>query len=222
MAKRRGRYVLDYYDQKGIRRRETLKEGTTLKQAKDQLREIEERIDRGTYIPEKKVPRFSEVAEEWLEHKKPNLRESTWSVYEGHTKHHFKEFDDVKVSRITTAKVEKYITDRQKQGMNISTIRKVLVSLNQIMAYAVRHRYIDHNPVRDAERPRGQGKVEGPKIRILTHDEIKPFLEAVKGRKYKTLFMLAIMSGARQGELFGLKWSDVDWAEQPDSHSADL
>ena len=71
MAKRRGRYVLDYYDQKGIRRRETLKEGTTLKQAKKQLREIEERIDRGTYIPEKKVPRFSTVAEEWLEHKKP-------------------------------------------------------------------------------------------------------------------------------------------------------
>ncbi len=45
----------------------------------------------------------------------------------------------------------------------------------------------------------------------MTHEEIKPFLEAVKGRKYKTLFMLAIMSGARQGELLGLKWSDVDW-----------
>ena len=54
VAKRLGRYVLDYYEQKGVRRRETLKAGTTLKQAKDQLREIEERIDRGTYIPEKK------------------------------------------------------------------------------------------------------------------------------------------------------------------------
>jgi integrase len=211
VAKRRGRYVLDYYDQKGTRHRETLKFGTTLKQAKDQLWEIEQKIDRGTYIPEKKVPKFSEVADEWLEHKKPNLRESTWSVYEGHTRNHFTEFGEVKVNRVTTARVEKYITNRQKQGMNISTIRKVLVSLNQIMAYAVRHQYIDHNPVRDAERPRGQGRIEGPKIRILTHDEIRPFLEATKGWKYKTLFMLAIMSGARQGELFGLKWSDVDW-----------
>lgn len=211
VAKRRGRYVLDYYDQKGIRRRETLKANTTLKQAKDRLREVEASIDRGTYLPEKKVPTFAEVAEQWLEHKKPNLRDSTWSVYEGHTRHHFKEFNGLKVNRITTARVEKYITDRQRHGMNILTVRKVLVSLNQIMAYAVRHRYIDHNPVRDAERPRGQGQVEGPKIRILTHEEIKPFLEEVKGRKYKTLFMLAIMSGARQGELFGLKWSDVDW-----------
>jgi len=33
----------------------------------------------------------------------------------------------------------------------------------------------------------------------------------VDGLKYQTFFMLAIMSGARQGELIGLKWSDVDW-----------
>ncbi len=65
------------------------------------------------------------------------------------------EFNDVKVNRITTARVEKYITNRQKQDMNISTIRKVLVSLNQIMAYAVRHRYIDHNPVRDCRETEG-------------------------------------------------------------------
>jgi integrase len=32
-----------------------------------------------------------------------------------------------------------------------------------------------------------------------------------ENQKYKTLFKLAIMSGARQGELLGLKWSDVDW-----------
>lgn len=30
-------------------------------------------------------------------------------------------------------------------------------------------------------------------------------------KKYKMLFMLAIFSGARQGELLGLKWKDVDW-----------
>ena len=80
------------------------------------------------------------------------------------------------------------------------------------MAYAVRHRYIDHNAVRDAERLRGTCQVERSKIRTLTNEEIRPFLEAVKARKYKTLFiMLAIKSGARQGELFGLKWSDINW-----------
>ena len=45
-------------------------------------------------------------------------------------------------------------------GMHIGTINKILVTLGQIMAYAVRHGYIDYNPVRDAERPRGNGETE--------------------------------------------------------------
>jgi integrase len=36
-------------------------------------------------------------------------------------------------------------------------------------------------------------------------------LDAVEDQKYKTLIQLAVMSGARQGELLGLKWPDVDW-----------
>jgi len=95
--------------------------------------------------------------------------------------------------------------------MNILTLRKILVTLGQIMAYAVRHKYIDYNPVRDAERPKGQGEAKKQKIRILTPAEINALLEAETDQQYRTLFMLAIMSGARQGELLGLKWSDVDW-----------
>jgi integrase len=79
------------------------------------------------------------------------------------------------------------------------------------MVYAAKHKYLDHNPVRDAERPKTQGAVKEKKIRILTPDEIKIFLEAVTNQKYHTLFRLAIMSGARQGELLGLKWSDINW-----------
>jgi integrase len=66
--------------------------------------------------------------------------------------------------------------------------------------------------VRDAERPRDQGNETEPKIRILKPREINAFLSAEKDPEYRTLFMLTIMSGARQGELLGLKWPDVDWA----------
>jgi site-specific recombinase XerD len=52
----------------------------------------------------------------------------------------------LKINRITTARIEKFIVDRQNQGMNISTIKKILVTLGQIMTYAVRHKYIDFNP----------------------------------------------------------------------------
>lgn len=75
----------------------------------------------------------------------------------------------------------------------------------------MRHRYIDYNPLRDAERPRGKGDTEEKIIKILAPTQIKALLEAVEDQKYKTLIQLAVMSGARQGELLGLKWPGVDW-----------
>ncbi len=73
--------------------------------------------------------------------------------------------------------------------MNLSTIRRVTVTINQVMKYAVRHGYIDHNPVRDAERPRDRGEIEKPKIKILNTIQINSFLGSVDDTEYKTLFM---------------------------------
>ena len=44
IRKRRGRWVIDFYDQYGKRRWQTLAEGKTKGDAKDQLREIEEKV----------------------------------------------------------------------------------------------------------------------------------------------------------------------------------
>jgi integrase len=211
IAKRRNRWVIDFYDNQGKRRRKTLKKGTTKGRAKEILRDFEDRLSKGIYIPDKKIPTFAEVAKDWLEYKKPNLRASTWSNYDGYTRNHFHDLDRIKVNRITTADIEKFITARQKQGMHIKTLRRILMIVGQIMTYAVRHKYINYNPTRDIERPKSQGKEKKQKIKILTPSEINTFLQVETDHKYRTLFMLAIFSGARQGELLGLKWSDVDW-----------
>jgi len=211
IAKRRNRWVIDFYDNQGKRRRQTLEKGRTKTDAKKALRDIEDKLDRGIYLPDKKIPTFKEVAQDWLEYKKPNLRASTWAIYVGYTRNHYHDLDGIKINRIATAEIEKFIAERQKQGMHIDTLRRILQSVGQIMSYAVRHKYINYNPVRDAERPKNQGKEKKQKIRILTPAEIGALLESEQNPKYKTLFMLAIFSGARQGELLGLKWSDVDW-----------
>lgn len=211
IAKRRGRYVIDYYDNRGKRRWQTLKKGTTLKQAKDELREIENKLARGIYIPAKEVLTFKEVAANWLEYKKANVRRSTWNMYRGHVDNHFEYVNDLKINRITVATVEKFISDRRKKKVTLPTLRKVLITFGQVTKYAIRHKYIDHNPVSEAERPRDQGKERSFDIHVLKPAEIKSLLDATADKKHHTLFMLAIMSGARQGELFGLKWSDILW-----------
>lgn len=158
IAKRRDRWVLDFYDHQGKRRWITLPAGTTKKKAKDKLREIEDQIARGVFIPDKKIPMFKEVAEDWLEYKKPNVRSSTYDMYMGHLKNHLNEFNHFPVSRFTTARVEKFITQKRTAGMNLTTLRKLIVTLNQVMKYAVRHNYLTHNPLSNAERPKEAGK----------------------------------------------------------------
>jgi integrase len=96
-------------------------------------------------------------------------------------------------------------------------LRKILVTLGQILSYAVRPKYIGYNPLKEAERPRRQTRVQGEAdddlvdMKILTPMQINAFLDQVKDYKYRFLFLLAIFSGARQGELLALRWSDVDW-----------
>lgn len=213
VRKRGGRYFLDFYDQHGVRQRPFMPKGATKAQAKVQIRACEDLVAKGTFLPIKEVPKFSEVATEWLEYKRAKIRETTWEVYEGHIRNHFDDLKGFLINRITIAVVESFITKRQAQGMNIWTLRKILITLGQILSYAVKHRYLDFNPLREAERPREQanGREEEDKVAILTPAQITTLLEQVADPKYQTLFLMAIMTGARQGELLGIKWDDINW-----------
>jgi len=153
VTKRRGRYVIDFYDQYGKRTRKTLRRGTTKEAARGMLRDIEEKVGRGVYVPDKQVKAFRELADKWIEYKQTRIRITTWNVCKGHLQHHFTELNDKRIDRITKATVEAFITARQAAGVSIPTIKKMIVTFGQIMGYAVRHRMISYNPVRDAERP---------------------------------------------------------------------
>ena len=239
IVKRRNRYVIDFYDSSGVRHWQTQPEGSTKEKARIALRELEDQLCRGVYIPARHVRTFKEVAADWIKHKKPNLRASSLSVYEAHTLNHFKDLESLKINRLTISHVEKLINAKLDAGMHILTLRKVLVTLNQICAYAVRRRYLDVNPVRDAERPRGKGGEVEKKLQVLTPEQVAKMFNAVmdlrgivdepgqeekpeKERtkkllpyetrfKYRTLFAVAVLCGLRQGEIIGLQWPDIDF-----------
>jgi integrase len=48
-------------------------------------------------------------------------------------------------------------------------------------------------------------------MNILDVDQATQFLIAAKDSPHEALYTLAIHSGMRQGELFGLKWEDLQW-----------
>ena len=111
ITKKRGKMVIDFYDQHGKRRLKTLPKGTTKTQAKKVLREIEGMVERGTYLPMAGIPTFSKVAEDWLKYKKPNIRCSTFEQYQGHIINHLTPyFGNTRINRVNFNAVEKFIS----------------------------------------------------------------------------------------------------------------
>ena len=115
ITKRRGKWVIDFYDQHGKRRWKTMPKDTTKKQAKEELRTIEELVDKRIYKPLKAISLFSNLGEDWLKYKEPNLRASTLKMYRNHLKYHFDDIDGLKVNRITVARVEKFISKNNQK-----------------------------------------------------------------------------------------------------------
>lgn len=49
------------------------------------------------------------------------------------------------------------------------------------------------------------------KLEILTLEQQKSFIKSIDGHKLEVLFLIALGTGLRLGELLGLKWSDIDF-----------
>ena len=81
------------------------------------------------------------------------------------------------------------------------------------------HRVL-HHALRDAVRwsvvPRNVSDLVTPprralhEFRVLSPNQARVFLRALEGDRLQALYVLAITTGMRQGELFGLHWADVN------------
>ena len=87
-----------------------------------------------------------------------------------------------------------------------ATIGQLHAVLHSAFDQALRWNMIARNPVAAVKAP----KVEQREMRILALTEIHGFLTAVAGDPLEALYVLAVTTGARQGELLALRWQDVD------------
>jgi integrase len=92
-----------------------------------------------------------------------------------------------------------------------STANRYLAALSQAYSTAVKEwGWIKENPLSKVKRPK-EGKARD---RYLEKDEITRLLEECRNSQSPYLYaivLFALATGARKGEILGLKWSDIDF-----------
>ncbi|HUH03805.1 MAG TPA: site-specific integrase, partial [Kofleriaceae bacterium] len=94
------------------------------------------------------------------------------------------------------------------RALSPATRRYVHAVLHGALAQAVAWRLIERNPAAGASLPRASS----PEMRPLRPAEARRFLAAAEGHPLEALFVLAVTTGMRQGELLALRWRDIDWS----------
>jgi integrase len=211
VRKRRGKWVIDFRDQTGVRRWETFR---TRREADDALHERRKEIERDTYTPQREQMTFDQLVDEFrAAHIASQLREATRRDYESclscHLLPHFKGW---RVRAITVAAVERYRDSMLKARHGRRTINKALTLLGSVCRHAVKHGWMATNPASMVAKLRDDTEHDEQPIEdnVLRPVEIQRMLASADER-WRVLLMTAVLTGLRAGELLGLRWSDVDW-----------
>jgi integrase len=127
-----------------------------------------------------------------------------------------------RLDAVSEADMERFIAHLvQRRKLAKSTINMILRQLGRMYARAIKHKLVADNPAVGHADLYKQAPVRHEEIEPLSHEEVPIFLKHVQSRcpQYYALFLCAIHSGMRAGELAGLQWGDVDFNSKG-SHAA--
>jgi len=125
-------------------------------------------------------------------------------------KHLSEHFGGKMLHQITSAEMSEFEQIRRADGVTNSTIRRDLACLSSLMTSAVDWEWIDANPVPAFMKRRAKrGLKEGnPRTRYLTIEEEQLLLRHANP-EVRNCIIMAIDTGLRREELFGLTWPQV-------------
>lgn len=140
----------------------------------------------------------------WLDTCKKNCRSSSKEAYATHYKRIKEDLGWRKLASLNLINMQEAI-NKLKSDNERSNSKKILVDM---LNKALDSDLITKNVAKQINTV--VTKEEKGEKRVLTRDEAETFLSMADGKFYYNLFVLALETGMRVGELCALQWSDVD------------
>ena len=178
------------------------------------LKDVKRRYNEALYENEKQINiKQSIILDEWYSewmnvYKFDVIRENTKRYYNQiYKKHISPTLGKLNLTDIDQLTIKKLIKKLKQDGYGYETQNKVKVVLIDIFNKALTNEYIRKNPAKGISVKRDEKK----EVKVLSEEEQILFLDCAKGTFYNNLFVVAVSTGMRIGELAALRWSDIDW-----------
>jgi integrase len=149
--------------------------------------------------------------QDWLRVKKAEVQEKTYNSYKGLYENHIKPaLGHLKLKNLDYRKINALYEKLDNKGLSKRTVSYISVLLRSSLEDANRKGLVTNNQAKLAASRRPDKK----EARFMTQDETKRFVEALEGERMKNAFVLALHTGLRAGEFFGLSWDAIDWKKK--------
>jgi integrase len=152
--------------------------------------------------------KVGEYLERWiLDSVRDTVRSTTFERYEQMVRLHIcPVLGKLKLKDLTPAHVRGLYREKLDAGLSPRTVQYVHVTLHKALKQAVMDGLIPRNATEAVKPP----QVRREEMRLLGPEQVKKLLEAAAGDRLEALYVLAVTTGLRQGELLGLKWEDLN------------
>jgi integrase len=182
------------------------KSGKTQKEVKDWLLQERESVRKGTSIVSEKVT-LAEYLTKYLETSEARLRPKTFASYKYLIEKHITpELGHLKVTKLSADALQSLYAKKLGEGLSRRTVQYMYAIIHKALDQAMRWGivYTNVSDLTDPPRPKKSTPT------IWSKEQAKTFLDSIKDDKLYPLYLLAITTGLRLGELLGIHGEDID------------
>jgi len=182
--------------------------GRTRREVQDKLTAALRDVQQGLPLPDGRTT-VRQFLARWLEDSaRPGIRPSTFASYETLIRVHIAPaLGGVALAALTPQHVQRFLNEKLQAGVSprrVQMMRAVLRSaLNQALTWGM----VPRNAAALAPSPR----VVRPDVPVLTPAGAQELIAGIRGDPLEALYIAALGTGLRQGELLGLRWRDIDF-----------